>query len=73
MDDCLDPDGQEWYALAPLERLRGTSKLWESYLSVGGSLDPEPDPQSPFDALYTAGPVLADGRPGLGVLRRSSV
>jgi len=38
----------EWYSLTPMERWRESSKLWEVYLSLGGSLDPEPDTQSPF-------------------------
>jgi hypothetical protein len=41
LDDCLDPEWQEWYALTPIERWRETGKLWAFYLSVGGSLDPE--------------------------------
>src|SRR5205823_5658624 len=38
----------EWYSLTPLERWRESEKLWQVYLSLGGSLDPEPDTQSPF-------------------------
>lgn len=38
----------EWYSLTPQERWRESAKLWEVYLSLGGSLDPEPDTQSPF-------------------------
>ena len=38
----------EWYSLTPQERWRESAKLWELYLSLGGSLDPEPDTQSPF-------------------------
>jgi hypothetical protein len=38
----------EWYSLTPLERWRESAKLWEVYLSLGGSLDPEPDTQSLF-------------------------
>ena len=38
----------EWYSLTPLERWRESGKLWEIYFSLGGSLDPEPDTQSPF-------------------------
>ena len=34
--------------LSMQERWRETQKLWQFYLSVGGSLDPEPDSQSPF-------------------------
>ena len=38
----------EWYSLTPMQRWRESAKLWEVYLSLGGSLDPEPDTQSPF-------------------------
>ncbi|MCC7306988.1 MAG: hypothetical protein IT173_05445 [Acidobacteria bacterium] len=36
------------YSLTPMELQRESTKLWETYLSLGGSLDPEPDTQSPF-------------------------
>ncbi|MCR4336379.1 MAG: hypothetical protein NUV91_01035 [Candidatus Omnitrophica bacterium] len=38
----------EWISLTPAERIQETTRLWQIYLSLGGSLDPEPDPQSPF-------------------------
>ncbi|MFM8726531.1 MAG: hypothetical protein ACKON9_15560, partial [Planctomycetaceae bacterium] len=48
----LDADSwKEWYRLTPLERMRESMKLWRFYLEAGGSLDPEPDSQSPFDAV----------------------
>ncbi|MFM8479538.1 MAG: hypothetical protein ACKOEO_27430, partial [Planctomycetaceae bacterium] len=48
----LDSDSwKEWYRLTPLERMRESMKLWRFYLEAGGSLDPEPDSQSPFDAV----------------------
>lgn len=37
-----------WLALTPARRLFETTKLWRLYIELGGSLDPEPDPQSPF-------------------------
>jgi hypothetical protein len=73
MDDCVDPEWQEWYALTPIEHWRETEKLWAFYLSVGGSLDPKSDSESPFDALYAPGPVPADRLSGLRVRRRSGV
>lgn len=42
----------EWIRLSPKRRFIETSKLWSIYLSLGGNLDPEPDPQSPFNFLY---------------------
>ena len=38
----------EWISLTPGQRILETTKLWQFYLALGGSLDPEPDPQSPF-------------------------
>ena len=64
---------REWYCLTPLERWHESMKLWEFYLRVGGSLDPEPDHQSPFDAFLPRGSAPAYGRSGLRVLRRGRV
>jgi hypothetical protein len=63
----------EWYSMSPLERWYESAKLWQFYLEAGGSLDPEPDSQSPFDAVMPHGTAPAYGRPGLRVLRRSGV
>jgi hypothetical protein len=41
-------EGRQWFNLTPVRRMLETTKLWKLYLSLGGSLDPEPDPQSPF-------------------------
>ena len=44
----------EWLNLSPQERFSETTKLWELYISLGGSLDPEPDPDSPFYVKETS-------------------
>jgi len=75
-DVALDPEVEfwrEWYRLSPWEPWRESTKLWEFYLHVGGSLDPEPDSQSPFASFLPRGPAPADGRSGLRVLRRGGV
>lgn len=64
---------QQWYRLTPLERWAESMKLWDFYLQVGGSLDAEPDSQSPFDAFLPRCPAPADGRSGVRVLRRGGV
>jgi hypothetical protein len=64
---------KEWYRLTPLERMRESMKLWQFYLQAGGSLDPEPDSQSPFDSVMPRSTAPAYGRPGLRVVRRSGV
>jgi len=63
-----EPD--EWAAMTPQERWVESAKLWDFYLSMGGSLDPAPDSQSPFDfdELERAVPPLR--RPGLHPVRR---
>ena len=65
----------EWMALSPAERWRRTEQLWAIYLALGGSLDPEPDPQSPFFDEQSWRESATDGRPGLAYYsaRRSLV
>jgi len=63
----------EWYRLTPLDRMRESLKLWQFYLEAGGSLDPEPDSQSPFDDVMPRGTAPAYRRTGLRVVRRSGV
>ncbi len=45
--ESIDEDS-EWIKLTPANRFLETTKLWKLYIALGGSLDPEPDPQSPF-------------------------
>ena len=61
----VDDEWLDWYRLTPAERWSETQKLWSFYLAVGGSLDTEPDSQSPFDALYLPRESASDGRSGL--------
>ena len=64
----------EWYRLSPLQRWEESQELWPTYLALGGSLDPEPDSQSPFDdpeeSRRTRTPY---GGVGVRVLRRGGV
>ena len=71
----FDPadEWQEWFRLAPLDRWNESMKLWPQYLAQGGSLDPEPDSQSPFDFPELRGARPVDGRSGLRVLRRGGI
>ena len=69
----VGPEWAEWYAMTPQERLEASSKLWQTYLELGGSLDPEPDSQSPFYSDDERRAFAAHGRPGLRVVRRGGV
>ena len=71
--DLTEDEWEAWQLLTPQERWRESMKLWEFYLAMGGSLDPEPDSQSPFDADYPSRPVPADGRSGVRVVRRDGI
>lgn len=46
-NEFIDED-MEWLSLTPSQRLYQTSRLWQFYIALGGRLDPEPNPQSPF-------------------------
>ena len=71
--DDLPDEWKEWISLAPLERLRRSEQIFAQYLAMGGSLDPDPDPTSPFYDAETSSTGAAYGRPGLRVLRRGGI
>src|SRR5262245_60653046 len=68
-----DPEVLEWWSMTPAQRWAESQKLWATFLALGGSLEPEPDRQSPFYDPEAAGPVPAHGRPGLHSVRRRRV
>ena len=47
-EELVGDEWAEWYRLTPVQRWLESEKLWQAYLALGGSLDPEPDAQSPF-------------------------
>ena len=76
MEDVFDPgrmDNEErddWLRLTPAQRYVESGKLWDVFIGFGGSLDPEPDSQSPFDFPEMRRPVSPDGRTGVHFIRR---
>ena len=73
IEDLYEPEWVDWFRMTPQERWEESAKLWHHYIAMGGSLDPEPDLQSPFYDPETSGRPPVDGRPGLRVIRRSGV
>lgn len=69
----IEDEWLDWYRLTPAQRWKETQKLWAFFIALGGSLDPEPDSQSPFNSAYLRRPSSAHGRPGLHIIRRSRV
>ena len=41
-----------WYRLTPQQRFAKSAEFLQQYLAMGGSLDPDYDPQSPFNNDY---------------------
>ncbi len=72
-EEIAGEEWAEWYRLTPQERFRESMKLWQTYLALGGSLDPEPDTQSPFFDEEEWRENLADGGTSVRVLRRGGV
>ena len=66
----LNEEQTEWAKLTPQQRYIESCKLWSTYLALGGSLDPEPDSQSPFNFPELERAVPADGRSGVHFIRR---
>jgi hypothetical protein len=54
-------------ARTPLERFQESEKIFAQYLALGGTLDPDPDPTSPFYDPSEWNPNAAHGRAGLRV------
>ena len=72
-EDVCGAEWAEWYLMPPERRWQESQRLWVTYLALGGTLDPEPDTQSPFFDERAPRPIPPDGRPGMRVLRRSRV
>jgi len=63
----------EWYRLTPAQRWLESEKLWEAFFMLGGSLDSQPDTQSPFFDPQASSLRLAHGRSSLRLVRRGGV
>ena len=73
IEEYCGEEWAEWYLLAPQQRWLESARLWSTYLALGGSLDPEPDPQSPFFDAEEWSRITSHGGPGLRSIRRSGV
>ena len=74
--DARDVVGDEWaawFALSPTERWKQTEVLWTIFIESGGSLDPEPDPRSPFFDEEEWRENLTHGRSGVRIIRRGGI
>lgn len=72
-EELVGEEWASWYRLSPQERWHESEKLWQAYFYFGGSLDTQPDTQSPFFDPQAPSAGAAHGRPGVRILRRSRV
>jgi hypothetical protein len=72
-EEIVGTEWAEWYMLSPSERFLESTRLWETYLRLGGSLEPEPDTQSPFFDPEEWRENAPHGGAGVHILRRSGI
>jgi hypothetical protein len=72
-EEIVGPEWAEWYMLSPSERFLESARLWETYLRLGGSLEPEPDTQSPFFDPEERCENAPHGWAGVHILRRGGI
>lgn len=73
LESLVEDELLEWYLMTPQQGWSESQRLWATYTLLGGSLEPQPDSQSPFDVRGSWGRGAADGRPGVHSVRRSGV
>lgn len=73
LEGLIEDEVLEWYLMTPEERWNESQRLWATFTLLGGTLDPEPDSQSPFDVPGERGRGPSDGGTGLHSVRRSGV
>lgn len=71
--ELCEPEWLDWYALSPVERWNRSQELWNHYLQIGGSLEPEPDTQSPFFDEQAWSQSSPHGGTGLRLIRRGGI
>jgi hypothetical protein len=71
--DDISAEWLDWYNLTPIERWEHSTRLWETFRSLGGNLEPEPDTESPFFDAASWRPTPVDGRSSVRVLRSCGI
>ena len=73
LEACVEDEVLEWYRMTPQERWAESMRLWDTFFLLGGSLETEPDSQSPFNDAGARRSGPPHGRAGLHSVRRSGV
>lgn len=72
-ENKLISEEDEWARMTPQKRWEESQRLFEQYVEMGGSLDPEPDSQSPFDFEEIQRAIPPYRRPGVHIIRRGRI
>lgn len=72
-EELVGEEWASWYRLSPRERFERQDEMWAIFRALGGSLDPEPDTQSPFFDEQEWRENAVDGRPGVRIIRRGGI
>ncbi len=73
LERCVEEEILEWYRMSPRDRWTESLLLWDTFILLGGQLDPEPDSQSPFYDEQSRRRSTTDGRSSVRAVRRSRV
>ena len=73
LERCAGEELLEWYRMSPRHRWAESLRLWDTFILLGGQLEPEPDSQSPFYDGQSRRRSPIDGRSSMRAVRRSGV
>ena len=72
-EELVGEEWAEWYGLTPAQRFSKQQELWAIFFALGGNLDPDPDPQSPFFDEQEWRENATHGRSGVRLIRRGGI
>ncbi len=58
----IEDEWLEWFRLTPAQRWQESGRLWDTFRLLRGTLDEQPDSQSPFRDAGVSGPVPPERR-----------
>ena len=73
MERCVEEEVLDWYRMSPRDRWAESLRLWDTFILLGGQLEPEPDSQSPFYDWRSRRRGTTNGRSSVRAVRRSRV
>ena len=73
LEDLYGEEVAQWMGLTPRQRWIESTNLAAWYHALGGTSDPDPDPQSPFYDPEERRPRPVDGETGLRIIRRDGI